>query len=61
MITGFGNLICDNSTNFSSKSFSLSSLVLHKNIKAPALADDKSSLTISSTVFLTLVKTRQNL
>ena len=61
MITGFGNLICDNSTNFSSKSFSLSAFVLHKNINAPALAADKSNLTISSTVFLTLVKTKQNL
>ena len=61
MITGFGNLICESSMSLFSKSFSLSDLVLHKKIKAPALTGDKSNLTISSTVFLTFVRTKQNL
>jgi len=60
MITGFGNLICDSSFNLSSKSFWVSSLVLHKKIKAPALAGDISNLTISSTAFLIFVNTKQN-
>ena len=47
-------LICDSSFNLSSKSFWVSSLVLHKKIKAPALAGDISKLIYDE--FLKLIK-----